>query len=179
MFKKFINHPWRKRLTPSPWTLVLLVLLVYFWFRPPAWISAEHRPLAHVAAQLDNGRTVTLAALRGKVVVVSFWATWCPYCRHELPEIQSFYSDWRRKGVEVLALSIEDDPALVAQFMRAHGYTFPAGLADTATQQAFGGVDRVPVSFIIDKSGVVRYKISGQVYYGRLEERVAPLLAEH
>ncbi|HET9114402.1 MAG TPA: TlpA disulfide reductase family protein [Burkholderiales bacterium] len=178
MIKRFMDHPWRKKLTPSPSTLILLGLIVYFWFRPPAWISDEHRPVAHVAVQLSNGQTVRLASLRGKVVVVSFWATWCPYCRHELPSLQSFYSDWRDKGVQVLALSIEDDPAPVAKFMRENAYTFPVGLADATIQQAFGGIKRVPVSFIIDKRGAIRYKISGQIYYGRLSKLVTPLLRE-
>ena len=173
-----MRHPWRKTLTPAPSTLILLGLIVYFWFRPPAWISDEHRPVANVAVRLSSGQILQLAALRGQVVVVSFWATWCPYCRHELPSIQSFYSDWHNKGVQVLALSIEDDPAIVARFMRQNSYTFPAALADAAVQQAFGGITRVPVSFIIDKRGAIRYKISGQVYYGRLSSLVNPLTKE-
>ncbi|MHB1677287.1 MAG: peroxiredoxin family protein [Sulfuriferula sp.] len=176
MFKQLIHHPWRKRLTPSPSTLILLGLLAYFWFRPPAWISDEHRPVNNVTVQLSSGQILPLASLRGKVVVVSFWATWCPYCRHELPSLQSFYSDWHDKGVEVLALSIEDDPKLVARFMRQHGYTFPTALANAATQHAFGGVKKVPVSYIIDKHGAIRYEINGQVYYGRLEKLITPLL---
>jgi alkyl hydroperoxide reductase subunit AhpC len=95
-----------------------------------------------------------------------------------MPAIQSFYRDWHNKGVEILALSIEDDPALVAQFMRQEAYSFPAAIADTTTQQAFGKIDKVPMSFIIDKQGVIRHKIDGQVYYGRLEDLVQPLLKE-
>lgn len=155
---------WLKKLKPSPVTLLLLGLIVYVWFRPPAWVS--------------DGRTLQLSQLRGKVVLVNFWATWCPYCRHEMPEMQSFYRDWHSRGFEILALSIEDDPALVANFMKQAGYAFPAGIASAETQQAFGGVSSVPKSFIVDKRGVIRQKISGQVYYARLEGLVAPLLRD-
>lgn len=178
MLKQFASHPWVKKLTPSPFTLILMVLIVYFWFRPPAWVSDEHRPIANVSANMTDGRTIPLASLRGKVVLVSFWATWCPYCRHEMPDMQTFYRDWHDKGFEILALSIEDDPALVAQFIRKEGYTFPAGLADATVQQAFGDIKKVPMSFIIDKKGIIRHEISGQVHYARLEDLVTPLLKE-
>ena len=178
MLKEFANRPWVKKLTPSPFTLILLALIVYFWFRPPAWISDEHRPVPNVSVTLVDGRVVPLASLRGKVILVNFWATWCPYCRHEMPEMQAFYRDWHTKGFEILALSIEDEPALVAQFMQKQAYTFPAGLADATTQQAFGGVKKVPISYIIDKNGLIRHEISGQVYYARMKDLVAPLLKE-
>ena len=170
---------WIKKFTPRPTTLILLGLIAYFWFRPPAWISDVHHPVANVAVKLVDGRSVQLSSLRGKVVLVSFWATWCPYCRHELPSIQSFYRDWHNQGVEVLALSIDDNPTLVTQFLQQNHYTFPVGMADAATQQAFGGIKKIPISFIIDKQGIIRYKISGQVYYARLTNLIMPLLKVH
>lgn len=169
---------WLKKLTPSPITLLLMGLIVYVWFRPPAWVTDENRPAQNVRVMLTDGRTLQLSQLRGKVVLVNFWATWCPYCRHEMPEMQSFYRDWHSRGFEILALSVEDNPALVAAFMKKEGYTFPAGIASAETQQAFGGVSTVPKSFIVDKHGVIRQKISGQVYYSRLEGLVAPLLKD-
>lgn len=169
---------WLKKLTPSPVTLLLLALIAYIWFRPPAWVSDEHRPVQDVRVTLTDGRVVTLDGLRGKVVLVNFWATWCPYCRHEMPAMQTFYRDWHSRGFEILALSIEDDPASVAAFMKKEGYTFPAGLASAEAQHAFGGISRVPVSFIVDRRGVIRHKISGQVHYARLEGLVAPLLKD-
>jgi hypothetical protein len=95
-----------------------------------------------------------------------------------MPDMQAFYRDWHARGFEILALSIEDNPALVAAFMDKEKYTFPAGLASAEVQQAFGGANRVPLSFIVDKKGVIRHKVSGQVYYARLEGLVAPLLKD-
>ena len=169
---------WLKKMTPGPVTLLLLGLIIYVWFRPPAWVSDEQRAVPNVQVMLTDGRVVSMESLRGKVVLVNFWATWCPYCRHEMPDMQAFYRDWHARGFEILALSIEDNPALVAAFMEKAHYTFPAALATAEVQQAFGGANRVPLSFIVDKKGVIRHKVSGQVYYARLEGLVEPLLKD-
>ncbi len=167
-----------KRLRPSPLTLILIALIAYFWFRPPARISDQDRPVPNVQAVSLAGKPLDLADWRGKVVLVNFWATWCPYCRHEMPAMEKFYRDYRGKGFEMVAFSIDDDPAKVRQFMAAEGYRFPVAMSSPQISAAFGGVSLVPASFVIDKQGRIRKKVSGQVYYGRLEDLVAPLLKE-
>lgn len=165
------------RLKPSPLTLVVLGLIAYLWFRPPAWVEDQRVQAPDVALAGVPGAS-SLAALRGRVVLVNFWATWCPYCRHEMPAMQRFYEDHRGRGLEIIAFSSDDDPAKVRAFMAREGYTFPAPMADGSVSRAFGGVDRLPTSFVIDRSGTIRHKISGQVHYGRLEDLIGPLLAE-
>ena len=168
---------WR-RWRPDIWTLLLVGAIVYVWFRPPAWVSEEHRAVQNIQFKLLDGKESDLKQLRGKVVLVNFWATWCPYCRHEMPAMEEFYRDYRAKGFEILALSQDEDATGVQQFMAREGYHFPAAMADAASVAAFGGVSRLPTSFVIDKQGVVRHKISGQVHYARLKSLVEPLLAE-
>jgi peroxiredoxin len=163
---------------PSPVTLVLLGLIVYLWFRPPAWVEDLGQPAPAVAIAGVPG-VASLADLRGKVVLVNFWATWCPYCRHEMPAMQRFYAAHRARGFEIIAFSSDDDPATVREFMAREGYTFPAPMADGSVSRAFGGVDRLPTSFVVDRRGMIRHKVSGQVHYGRLEDLVGPLLEEH
>jgi thiol-disulfide isomerase/thioredoxin len=165
------------KLKPSPVTLILLGLIVYLWFRPPAWVTDQHAPAPDVPIAGVAG-VERLAELRGKVVLVNFWATWCPYCRHEMPAMQAFYADYRARGFEIVAWSLDDSADQVAAFMRAEGYSFPAPMADRAITAAFGGVDRLPTSYIIDRDGVIRHKISGQVHYGRLKKLIAPLLGD-
>ncbi len=156
-----------RKLRPSPFTLALIGLIVYFWFRPPAWVEKRAEPAPAMAE---------LQALRGKVVLVNFWATWCPHCRHEMPAKQAFYKDYQAQGFEILAWSVDETQAEVDAFMRAKGYDFPARLAPPGAQSAFG-VTRLPTSFIVDRDGVVRHRIAGQVHYPRLESLVGPLLA--
>jgi thiol-disulfide isomerase/thioredoxin len=174
-----MNIPERlKKFRPDPLTLLLLGLLVYFWFRPPAWVSDTEPALPPLHFELLDGRRVTLEELRGKVVLVNFWATWCPYCRHEMPDMQRFYDGWRPRGFEIIALSQDGNAQSVRAFMAEKGYRFPVGMVDASHSQAFGGVSRLPTSFLIDKQGRLRKKISGQVHYARLEDLVAPLLDE-
>jgi thiol-disulfide isomerase/thioredoxin len=167
-----------RKYRPDWLTLVLLGLIVYVWFRPPAWVSDENRVAPEVRVVLLDGRQTSLEQLRGKVVLVNFWATWCPYCRHEMPDMERFYRDYRAQGFEILALSQDDTPELVRQFLVKEGYHFSVAMAEARHAVAFGGVSRLPTSFIVDKQGRVRHKISGQVHYGRLEDLVTPLLAE-
>jgi thiol-disulfide isomerase/thioredoxin len=127
---------------------------------------------------LLDGRQTSLEKLRGKVVLVNFWATWCPYCRHEMPDMERFYRDYRARGFEILALSQDDAPEPVRQLMAKEGYHFPVAMAEAGHAAVFGGVSRLPTSFLIDKQGQIRKKISGQVHYVRLEELATPLLAE-
>jgi len=158
-------------------TLLLIGLIVYFWFRPPASVDDLALPAPEVTIATPDGER-PLSAWRGQVLLVNFWATWCPYCRHEMPPMQAFYEAHKDAGFEILALSLDDSQAEVDAFMREKGYSFPAPLALAGTTQQFGGVDKVPTSFIIDRRGVIRHRISGQVHRARLEKLVLPLLRE-
>jgi thiol-disulfide isomerase/thioredoxin len=158
-----------KKFIPSPVTLILLGLIAYVWFRPPAWVSDLEQP----APDLPE-----LAALRGQVVLVNFWATWCPYCRHEMPAMEAYYREHKARGFAIVAYSLDKTQQEVDAFMGAEGYSFPAPLAYGGVEAAFGGVDRLPTSFVVDRQGRIRHKISGQVHAGRLEDLISPLLAE-
>jgi thiol-disulfide isomerase/thioredoxin len=173
--------PWLRRLKkyrPDWITLVLLGLIVYLWFRPPAWVTDLDTPVADARAVLLRGDTVELSQWRGKVVLVNFWATWCPYCRHEMPAMEEFYRDYRDKGFEILAVSTDEEEGTVREFLREEAYTFPVAMGNGELSHAFGSPSRLPTSFILDKQGHIRHKISGQVHYGRLEDLVEPLLKE-
>jgi peroxiredoxin len=166
----------RKLLRASPVTLILIALIGWFWFRPPASVEDLRQPAPDVPIRFLDGHELSLVGMRGKVVLVSFWATWCPYCRHELPAIDRFYRDTRSRGFEVLALSLDSADTEVTAFLRDRGYAFPAARVETGTARAFGGVSMLPTSFVIDRDGVIRHRVAGQLYYGRLEDLVLPLL---
>jgi thiol-disulfide isomerase/thioredoxin len=166
-----------KRHSRSATTLTLLGVITYLWFRPPAWVEDVHQPAPAVSWQTSEG-VQRLADLSGKVVLVNFWGTWCPFCRMEMPAMQAFYRDWQERGFEIVAFSLDEDRALTDDYMRREGYTFPAPPADDYTRSAFGRVEQVPTSFVVDRQGVIRYRIEGQLHHGRLEDLIGPLLAE-
>lgn len=172
---------WRhtlKRFRPDWFTLVLIALIAYVWFRPPAWVSELKQPAPSVQTVTLNGKTISLQDLRGQVVLVNYWASWCPYCRHEMPDMERFYRDYRRQGFTILAFSTDDNESDARALLAKEGYTFPAAMSRPSDNAAFGGVSRLPTSFIIDKRGIIRHKISGQVHYARLQDLVEPLLKE-
>jgi len=152
---------------------ILIGLIAYLWFRPPAWVTEQNQPAPEVPLQAGK----FMSDLHGKVVLVNFWGTWCPYCRHEMPAMQAFYQANRSRGFEIVAYSLDKTQAEVDEFMRANGFTFPAPLAAPPVMQAFGGVDRVPLSFVVDREGVIRQRIAGQVHRGRLEKLIEPWLS--
>jgi len=167
-----------KKWTPSPLTLILLGLIAYLWFRPPAEVSDENRTVPAWQITLTDGRTLSSDALKGKVVLVNFWATWCPYCRKEKPVIDAFWQDYRNRGFEVVSISVDDPPDKIAAWMKDKGYAFQAAPTNASVAAVFGDVRSVPTSFIVDADGHIRHKIAGQVHYPRLEKLVVPLLPQ-
>jgi thiol-disulfide isomerase/thioredoxin len=165
-----------KKWTPSPLTLILLGLIAWLWFRPPAEVSDENQATSPWQVTLPDGRVLTSEALKGKVVLVNFWATWCPYCRKEKPVIDAFWQDTRSKGFEVVSISIDDTPENIAAWMQDKGYAFMAAPSNASVAAAFGNVTSVPTSFIVDTDGHIRHKVAGQLHYARLENLVMPLL---
>ena len=167
-----------KKWTPSPLTLILLGLIAWLWFRPPADVSDENHAASAWAVTLSDGQLLSSDELKGKVVLVNFWATWCLYCRKEKPVIDAFWQDYRDREFEVISISIDDPAEKIAAWMQDKDYAFMAAPTNASVTAAFGNVASVPTSFIVDTEGHIRHKIAGQVHYPRLEKLVAPLLAE-
>ena len=108
-----------------------------------------------------NGNTVTLNSFKGMVVFLTFWATWCPSCREELPDLNALQRKYADKGFTVLSICIESSDSLVANYLKKHTVTFPV-LVDKegAVAEAFR-FSGLPVSFMVGKDGIIRHKYSG------------------
>jgi thiol-disulfide isomerase/thioredoxin len=137
------------------------------------------RAPALIVPTLD-ARVFDLAALRGKVVVVNFWASWCSPCRAEMPQLDAFYRQHHAQGLELLGLSVDDpqDRPTVIQIMK--GFSYPGAMAVAAKSNGFGEPVAVPMTWIIDTAGVVRARlIAGNAVTVRsLEQAVLPLLPQ-
>ncbi len=103
-----------------------------------------------------GGGEASLSALKGKVVVVNFWATWCPPCLVEMPVLNELYAAYRDQGLEVLGLSLDEEGLPVTKpFVEKLGVTYPIVEADRKTYQAYGNVLTIPHTFVIDRAGMV------------------------
>ena len=108
-----------------------------------------------------KGKTWTLSELKGQVVFVNFWATWCPPCREEMPSMQRLYTKLPKDKFKMLAILNIDDPALADIFTAKLGITIPI-LNDQDNEVGFKyGVTGLPETFIVDKQGVLRKKFIG------------------
>ena len=109
-----------------------------------------------------KGGTVRLSDLRGRVVLLNFWATWCGPCRVEMPTIQAVYEDYGDRGLSVLAVAGDYQGAeFVAPFMRDLGLTFPGLLDERGEVQDLYFVNALPMTFLLDRNGVVVNKLVG------------------
>jgi thiol-disulfide isomerase/thioredoxin len=128
------------------------------------------------------GEDFDLGRQRGHVVLVHFWATWCPPCIEEMPELQSFFEHYRERGVEVIAVSQDRtrDINEVQRMMHHMKMTYPVALAHTASRNTFGEQAKLPVTYVIDAQGVLRAELrptTQPVNEATLAKIVDPLLA--
>jgi cytochrome c biogenesis protein CcmG/thiol:disulfide interchange protein DsbE len=150
------------------------------------WVSAAR---AHVSVGQSapplilhtlDGREIATQQLRGKVVVLTFWATWCTPCRTELPVLSAYATLHAADGLQVLGFSLDDPENLSAVRRVASTLSFPVGLLGGAWAGDYGRIWRLPVSFTIDRSGVVvdnTWDDPVPVWtQARLERVVTPLL---
>lgn len=130
------------------------------------------------AVTLD-GDTVRLAELRGSVVLVNFWATWCAPCLTEMPAIQAVWEEHRDRGLVVIGLSVDDGPIsdFVAR-MRDGGVRYPLAFSPPGAQRAFGHSGTLPTTILIDRTGRIVHHEEGALSAAEIRVLVAPLLAE-
>lgn len=125
---------------------------------------------------LIDGSSLFPMQLRDKVVLTVFWATWCPICMNELPAYQTLYDRYRAEGFEVLALSVDEDPAHVREYLRRSGLSFPVAMRTAALKAAWGPVAGTPLLFLSDRKGMVRVRYLGAPNLDALERELVGLL---
>ncbi len=146
---------------------------------PDAGLPREGSHAPGLKVKTLDGDHISLSDLRGKVVLVNFWATWCPPCRAEMPSFEQVWRERQKDGFVVLGLSADEDGSgPVSAFLQDRGVTYPVAMATASAKRAFGGATALPASFLIDKQGVVRRTVTGVFDERLLRQDVNRLLAE-
>ena len=163
------------------WIAVLAFVGYRIWPQAAAAIGygAGGTQAPEIQVQTLDGRTVALSDLQGQVVLVNFWATWCPPCRWEMPGFQRTYEAYRDQGFTILGLSTDRmGRRAVQEFLDEYGITYPVAMAPAGSEHAFGGIRVMPTSFLIDRQGRIRHTVRGYFSETALDQAVRKLLAE-
>jgi cytochrome c biogenesis protein CcmG/thiol:disulfide interchange protein DsbE len=169
--------PWLIPLSAVP----LLLLLGYGFKLNPRDVPSPlvGRPALAFNMTTFDGQPLSLEGLRGKVVVLNFWASWCnPACYEEAPVLERGWRAWRDRGVMVVGVDIQDTVEAAERFMRQFSLTFPNARDLSGRVSIDYGVYGVPETFFIDRQGRIRAKHVGAVTDEVFRAKIEPLLAE-
>ena len=125
-----------------------------------------------------QGREISAADLRGKVVLIDFWATWCQPCKKEMPGYQKLLDHYGSRGFAIVGFKFDtmmdmEDPAL---FAKKIGVRYPLAVAPDDLKQKFGGIEGLPTTMLYDRQGILRKKVIGFEYTNVIESELKPLL---
>jgi cytochrome c-type biogenesis protein len=145
--------------------------------QPAASSNASYEPAHDFELKMLDGQSVRLSELRGQVVLLNFWATWCVPCRGEIPELNDLHKELSARGFAVVGVTTDDTAALVREFQKDVPQDYRVALADKAAASKYGVVG-LPATFIIDREGRIRHKFFGPKDRAGFDAVVLPVLEE-
>ena len=138
-------------------------------------------------AGTDGGRSVQLTDLTGRPIALSdfaghplwinFWATWCPPCQQETPDLNAAFQAHTQDGLVLLAIDIQEPADVVADYVKTYGLTYEVGLDVTAAVMRTFGVFGLPTHYFVDRDGIIRSVHYGPLTRAQIEDQLAPILA--
>lgn len=159
---------WKRRAIMAVDALLLVVVLVLLYQRALPQASAalgfggSNEPAPLFALRSLDGDTISLEELRGQVVLVNFWASWCPPCRVEMPGFERIYRERAREGFTIVGIATDifaEDR--IRSFIAEHDITYPILLAEPGVIRDYGGINALPESFLLDRQGRIRHRVIG------------------
>jgi cytochrome c biogenesis protein CcmG/thiol:disulfide interchange protein DsbE len=123
-----------------------------------------------------NGTSIDLKSLRGKVVLLDFWATWCAPCLLEMPDFGAWQNRYGARGFQVIGISMDDEPAPVRRVVGKMKLNYPIAMGDARLGSRYGGVLGLPLTYLIDRNGVVRAQFQGETDVKTIEEQLKLIL---
>lgn len=165
----------RKEYAAIAFLLLLVTAIGWVWFSPAGLNTAPD-----ITFQTIDNRKIDLQSLRGRPVLVTFWATTCSGCMHEMPHLISLYNEYKNKGLEIIGVAMPYDiPSHVVQLVNERNVPYPIALdVDSSITSAFGNVMLTPTSFLIAPDGtIIKHKI-GEMDIESLRKQIKDLLSQ-
>ena len=163
--------------------VVIAGLLTFALFRrnlPSAQNAAASAP-GHAAPDFDladlQGNSVRLSSLRGKAVVLNFWASWCAPCIEEIPWLVEMQKRYGGQGLQIVGVSVDDDPKDVLKFAAKNAINYPILIGEEKVVNEYGGIDYLPTTFYIDRNGLVLDRVFGQPGRKEIEQKIRRAIA--
>lgn len=155
---------------------IVVVLLLLAALRASG-LGQDVRKAPSLVLEDLRGRTFRLSDYKGKVVLINFWATWCPPCRAELPDLVKWQREYRGRGLQVIGVTYPPEKiAEVRRFVRKLKVNYPVALGAKETKALFFQGETLPLTVIIDREGYVRDLIEGILLPEEFEQKIKPLL---
>jgi thiol-disulfide isomerase/thioredoxin len=143
---------------------------------PKAATSLLHKEAPEfVRIDLEN-RRLDLRAYKGKVVLLDFWATWCASCLLEMPRFVAWQTQYGPRGLQIVGISMDDDPALARKLYKKMKLNYPVAMGDEKLGLLYGGVLGLPLTYLIDAQGTVQAEFRDETDVKLIEEQIKPLL---
>lgn len=140
-------------------------------------VSSQGKKASDFELKTSEGRTVQLSKLKGKVVLLNFWATWCGPCRKEIPDFLEVYQQYKGKGLEIVGVSLDEEGwSIVNPFVQQYKINYPIVIGTGKLVKAYGGFEFIPTTFLIDKKGAIVHTFTGVVTKAELERRLKDIL---
>ncbi len=147
---------------------------------PPNYVPATQKSsvkAADFSLSTSDGKTLKLSDLKGKVVILDFWATWCPPCRKGIPDLIDLKKRYGTKGVEIVGISVDQETKPdVVPFIKDYGINYPVVYADNGIVINYGGIRAIPTTFVIDREGKIVASYEGLVSKLTYENHIKKLL---
>jgi peroxiredoxin len=161
-------------LGPARFWIVLMAVLFLLTGPASGWAAGKAADFALKAVQ--DGKEYSLSQFKGKVVLVNFFTFFCGPCREEMPHLSQMHQELQGQGFQVLGIGLSSTPDQLKQIVTQLKLAYPVLEGNDAVSKAYGGVELVPLTFIIDKQGNIAHKVLGARSKEDFEKMIKPLL---